>query len=106
MTTADWVLLSMAKGIEELLKKNQGAAKPGQPEAVKPGAQELPKLPEYDPETAAIDMVHWTPHIGPILEDISDTSGLRWGDAATILVVVSGVCSSQSFAAVAVEAGR
>ena len=80
MSTADRVLLSMARGIEELLKKNQGAGRPGQPEAVKPGAHELPKLPEYDPETAAIDMVHWVTHIGPILEDISDTSGLWWSE--------------------------
>ena len=80
MTTTDRVLLSMARGIEELLKKTQSPTKTGQPEAVKPGAQELPKLPEYDPETAAIDMVHWMTHIGPILEDISDTSGLWWGE--------------------------
>ena len=82
MSSSERVLLSMARGIEELLNKNQSAAglKQGQPETVKPGMQDLPKLDEYSPETAAIDLINWMTHISPILEDISDTSGAWWGE--------------------------
>ncbi|CAE7244732.1 unnamed protein product [Symbiodinium natans] len=82
MSSSERVLLSMARGIEELLNKNQSASglKQGQPETVKPGVHDLPKLDEYAPETAAIDLINWMTHISPILEDISDTSGAWWGE--------------------------
>ena len=48
------------------------------PETVKPGSSELPQLPEYRPSTGSIDLLSWITHIGPMMEDLSDTSGAWW----------------------------
>ncbi|CAE7777053.1 GIP [Symbiodinium sp. CCMP2592] len=71
------LLLTLARGIEALLNQ-QHAGKGDRPEAVKPGINELPGLPEYEPATGSIDLLHWITHIGPIMEDLSDTSSAWW----------------------------
>ena len=71
------LLATMARGIEALLNQQQ-AAKGDRPETVKPGISELPALPEYEPATGSIDLLHWITHIGPIMEDLSDTSYAWW----------------------------
>ncbi|CAE7563194.1 GIP [Symbiodinium sp. CCMP2592] len=48
------------------------------PETVKPGINELPFLPEYQPQTGSIDLLNWITHIGPIMQDLSDTSATWW----------------------------
>ncbi|CAE7942340.1 TY5A, partial [Symbiodinium sp. KB8] len=73
------VLLTLAKGIEALLQQNQ-SGRQDRPEAVKPGISELPQLAEYQPSTGSIDLLNWITHIGPIMEDLSDTS-LAWWEA-------------------------
>ena len=73
------VLLTLAKGIEALLQQNQ-SGRQDRPEAVKPGISELPTLAEYQPATGSIDLLNWITHIGPIMEDLSDTS-LAWWEA-------------------------
>ncbi|CAE7696989.1 unnamed protein product, partial [Symbiodinium sp. CCMP2456] len=45
---------------------------------LKPGITELPLLPEYQPSTGSIDLLHWLTHIAPIMEDLSDTSLAWW----------------------------
>ncbi|CAE7360569.1 GIP [Symbiodinium sp. CCMP2592] len=71
------LLATLAKGIEALLVQQQ-STKSDKPEAVKPGINELPALPEYQPLTGSIDLLHWITHIGPIMEDLSDTSSIWW----------------------------
>ena len=62
------VLLTLA-----LLQQSQ-SSRSERPETVKPGSSELPQLPEYQP----IDLLSWITHIGPMMEDLSDTSGAWW----------------------------
>eukprot|EP00439_Symbiodinium_sp_Y106_P068501 s1080_g11.t1 len=71
------LLMTLARGIEALLTQQQ-AGKGDRPETVKPGISELPVLPEYEPATGSIDLLHWITHIGPIMEDLSDTSAAWW----------------------------
>ena len=71
------LLATLAKGIEALLVQQQ-STKSDKPETVKPGINELPALPEYQPSTGSIDLLHWITHIGPIMEDLSDTSSTWW----------------------------
>ena len=71
------LLATMARGIEALLNQQQ-TARGDRPETVKPGIGELPALPEYEPATGSIDLLHWITHIGPIMEDLSDTSYAWW----------------------------
>ena len=71
------LLMTLARGIEALLIQQQ-AGKGDRPETVKPGISELPVLPEYEPATGSIDLLHWITHIGPIMEDLSDTSAAWW----------------------------
>ncbi|OLP80086.1 hypothetical protein AK812_SmicGene39547 [Symbiodinium microadriaticum] len=77
MPSADNVLVTLAKGIEALLQQQQGS-RGDRPETVKPGITELPHLPEYQPSTGSIDLLHWLTHIAPIMEDLSDTSFAWW----------------------------
>ena len=69
------MLLTLAKGIEALLQQNQ-SGRQDRPEAVKPGIS----VAEYQPSTGSIDLLNWITHIGPIMEDLSDTS-LAWWEA-------------------------
>ncbi|CAE7382490.1 unnamed protein product [Symbiodinium sp. CCMP2592] len=71
------VLLTLAKGIEALLQQSQ-SGRGDRPETVKPGISELPLLPEYQPSSGSIDLLSWITHIGPMMEDLSDTSGAWW----------------------------
>ena len=73
----DALLVTLARGIEALLQQ-QGGSRPDKPETVKPGVTELPSLPEYQPSTGSIDLLHWLTHIAPLMEDLSDTSLLWW----------------------------
>ncbi|CAE7244180.1 unnamed protein product [Symbiodinium necroappetens] len=75
---ADNVLVTLAKGIEALLQQQQQGSRGDRPETVKPGITELPHLPEYQPATGSIDLLHWLTHIAPIMEDLSDTSFAWW----------------------------
>ncbi|CAE7496106.1 unnamed protein product [Symbiodinium sp. CCMP2592] len=75
----DDVLATLARGIiEALLQQQQQGPRPDRPETVKPGISELPHLPEYQPSTGSIDLLHWLTHIAPMMEDLSDTSLLWW----------------------------
>ena len=71
------VLLTLARGIEALLQQSQ-SGRGEKPETVKPGISELPVLAEYQPATGSIDLLNWITHIGPIMEDLSDTSLAWW----------------------------
>ncbi|CAE7859822.1 unnamed protein product, partial [Symbiodinium microadriaticum] len=73
----DHLLTTLVKGIEALLRQQQ-TARNDRPETVKPGITELPHLPEYQPSTGSIDLLHWLTHISPIMEDLSDTSLAWW----------------------------
>ncbi|CAE7720332.1 TY1B-A [Symbiodinium necroappetens] len=73
------VLITLARGIEALLQQSQ-SGRGDKPETVKPGINELPVLAEYQPATGSIDLLNWITHIGPIMEDLSDTS-LAWWEA-------------------------
>ncbi|CAE7538500.1 GIP [Symbiodinium sp. CCMP2592] len=72
------VLATLARGIEALLQQQQQGPRQDRPETVKPGISELPPLPEYQPLTGSIDLLHWLTHIAPMMEDLSDTSLLWW----------------------------
>ncbi|CAE7633410.1 RE1 [Symbiodinium sp. CCMP2592] len=74
----DSVLATLARGIEALLQQQQQGPRHDRPETVKPGISELPHLPEYQPATGSIDLLHWLTHIAPMMEDLSDTSLLWW----------------------------
>ena len=74
----DNVLTTLARGIEALLQQQQHGPRSDRPETVKPGISELPHLPEYQPSTGSIDLLHWLTHIAPMMEDLSDTSLLWW----------------------------
>ncbi|CAE7698046.1 GIP [Symbiodinium necroappetens] len=73
----DHLLTTLAQGIEALLRQQQGS-RSDRPETVKPGITELPPLPDYQPSTGSIDLLHWLTHIAPIMEDLSDTSLAWW----------------------------
>ncbi|OLP83551.1 Retrovirus-related Pol polyprotein from transposon TNT 1-94 [Symbiodinium microadriaticum] len=78
VASSDSVLVTLAKGIEALLQQQQQGVRGERPETVKPGITELPHLPEYQPSTGSIDLLHWLTHIAPIMEDLSDTSFAWW----------------------------
>ena len=89
------LLATLAKGIESLLAQ-QSTGKSDRPETVKPGITELPSLPEYQLQTGSIDLLNWITHIGPIMQDLSDTSAAWW---TTIMKDVSAWYNQYSSAA-------
>ena len=91
------VLLTLAKGIEALLQQNQ-SGRQDRPEAVKPGISELPTLAEYQPATGSIDLLNWITHIGPIMEDLSDTSLSNDERCATLVQGLQHIASIGSLA--------
>ena len=90
----DALLVTLARGIEALLQQ-QGGSRSDNPGTVTPAVAELPSLPEYQPSTGSIDLLHWLIHIAPLMEDLSDTSLLWWQETVKgCLDLVRPICSS------------
>ena len=63
---------------QQLMKQQKNPAEDTS-EVVKAGNVELPKLPEYKPESAPIDLDDWLCLLEPIMADLSDSSQTWWG---------------------------
>ena len=68
---------------EELVADQEDAMAQNQPLGVMlkivQNMQEMPKLPEYKPESAPIDLGDWLCLVEPIMADLSDSSQTWWG---------------------------
>ena len=62
------------------------SGKAGEPEVVKPGSGELPKLPDLS-ENSAIDVGDWIHALGNAMGDLSNTSSVWWAEILKALDV-------------------
>lgn len=73
------VILKLMEGMQEIQKQlaSPPSSSKDEPEVVRPSV-EVPRLPEWNAETAPIDFNDWVLCLGPIMSDLSTTAEAWW----------------------------
>ena len=73
------VLLKIVEGMQTMQQKMMSGAEPGKDEAeLVRFSPELPRLPEWNPESAPIDFADWITCLHTYMSDLSNTSKTWW----------------------------